>query len=120
MERCDENEAKCTVITVQSLIGGKWKIGLIWFISQRTRRFNELKKLLPGITQKMLTMQLRELEKDHIIHREVYPVVPPRVEYSLTEIGRKLLPVFGQMQQWGEEYLEYREKIDISNCRSNS
>ena len=69
-----------------------------------TRRFNELQRLLAGVTQRMLTLQLRELEHDGIVHREVYPQVPPKVEYSLTAFGRTLMPVIEAMHRWGEQY----------------
>lgn len=74
------------------------------FLNEETRRFNELQRLLAGITQRMLTLQLRELENDGIVHREVYPQVPPKVEYSLTEFGRTLMPVIEAMHRWGEQY----------------
>jgi len=75
-----------------------------YYLNEKTRRFNELQRLLAGITQRMLTLQLRELENDGIVHREVYPQVPPKVEYSLTEFGRTLMPVIEAMHRWGEQY----------------
>lgn len=78
---------------------------IIWHLGKEgTKRFSELKTLLPKITQKMLTSQLRELEADQIVHREVYPVVPPKVEYSLTEHGQSLIPVLESMYAWGKGY----------------
>ena len=94
----------CPVNTTLSVIGGKWKVLILYHLVEQTQRFNELRRLLPEITQRMLTLQLRELEEDGLIHREVYPVVPPKVEYSLTDFGRTLLPVIGSMHQWGVEY----------------
>ncbi|RDW16487.1 HxlR family transcriptional regulator [Oceanobacillus arenosus] len=89
------------------VIGGKWKMLILWHLGkQGTKRFNELKSLMPGITQRMLVKQLRELEEDLIVHREVYPVVPPKVEYSLTEHGISLLPILDMMYRWGEDYME--------------
>ncbi|RDW15517.1 winged helix-turn-helix transcriptional regulator [Oceanobacillus chungangensis] len=88
------------------VIGGKWKMLILWHLGkQGTKRFNELKSLMPGITQRMLVKQLRELEEDLIVHREVYPVVPPKVEYSLTEHGISLLPILDMMYRWGEDYM---------------
>ncbi|KMY53980.1 HxlR family transcriptional regulator [Bacillus sp. FJAT-27231] len=88
-----------------SVIGGKWKMLILWHLGKEgTKRFNELRTLMPGITQKMLVNQLRELEEDLIVHREVYPVVPPKVEYSLTEQGQSLIPILEIMYEWGKHY----------------
>jgi DNA-binding HxlR family transcriptional regulator len=92
----------CPVTTTLSVIGGKWKPIILWIIRDGRKRFGEIKRLIPAITQKMLTQQLRELEQDGIIHREVHPVVPPKVEYSLTDYGRTLIPVLQAMAEWGE------------------
>jgi len=95
----------CTFEITIDLIGGKWKPLIIWHLgSKGTKRFNELKKLIPGITQKMITQQLRELEADNLVKRTVYPQVPPKVEYSLTEFGESLMPILSLMCKWGEEY----------------
>jgi DNA-binding HxlR family transcriptional regulator len=94
----------CPVTTTLSVIGGKWKPIILYTIYKETRRFSEIKKLIPLISQKMLTQQLRELEADAIIHRQVYPVVPPKVEYSLTEYGRTLMPILEAMVAWGEKH----------------
>ena len=80
----------CPVTTTLSVIGGKWKPIIMYAIKEETKRFSQIKKLIPAISQKMLTQQLRELEEDGIINRQVYPVVPPKVEYTLTEYGRTL------------------------------
>ena len=101
----------CPVNTTLSVIGGKWKVLILYHLVEQTQRFNELRRLLPEITQRMLTLQLRELEEDGLIHREVYPVVPPKVEYSLTDFGRTLLPVIGSMHQWGVEYSRECQRI---------
>ena len=101
----------CPVNTTLSVIGGKWKVLILYHLVEQTQRFNELRRLLPEITQRMLTLQLRELEEDGLIHREVYPVVPPKVEYSLTDFGRTLLPVIGSMHQWGVEYSQECQRI---------
>ncbi|QLB20555.1 ArsR family transcriptional regulator [Vespertiliibacter pulmonis] len=94
----------CPVSTTLDIIGGKWKVLIIHHIAKETRRFNELQRLLGNVTQRMLTLQLRELENDGIVHREVYPQVPPKVEYSLTEFGSTLIPVIEAMYQWGQTY----------------
>ncbi|KAB2489478.1 winged helix-turn-helix transcriptional regulator [Priestia endophytica] len=90
-----------------SIIGGKWKMLILWHLGKEgTKRFGELKSLMPGITQRMLVSQLRELEEDLIVNRKVYPVVPPKVEYSLTEQGRSLMPILESMYEWGKTYME--------------
>lgn len=94
----------CPVNTTLELIGGKWKVLILHQLALKTQRFNELRRLMPVITQRMLTLQLRELEQDGLIHREVYPVVPPKVEYSLSEFGKTLLPVIHSMHDWGVKY----------------
>lgn len=91
----------CPVTATVSIIGGKWKPIILWILFQEKRRFSEIKRSIPKITQKMLTQQLRELEKDGIVHREVFPVVPPQVEYSLTQKGHTLAPILKAMEKWG-------------------
>lgn len=98
----------CPTETALDLIGGKWKGMILFYLYDDTRRFNELMRLIPGITQRMLTKQLRDLEKHDIIHREVYPQVPPKVEYSLTPLGQTLKPVIRGLEQWGIQYLNRR------------
>ena len=90
-----------------SIIGGKWKMPIMWHLGKDgTKRFGELKNLIPGVTQRMLVSQLRDLEKDLIVHREVYTVVPPKVEYSLTEKGKSLMPILDAMYEWGKNYIK--------------
>ena len=90
-----------------TVIGGKWKMLILWHLGKEgTKRFGELKSLMPGITQRMLVSQLRELEEDLIVNRKVYPVVPPKVEYSLTGHGRSLMPILESMYEWGKTYME--------------
>nr|RNJ68974.1 MAG: transcriptional regulator [Leptolyngbya sp. IPPAS B-1204] len=98
----------CAVESTLDVIGGRWKVLILRELFQGVRRFNELHRSLHGITQKMLTQQLRELEEDGIIHREVYLQVPPKVEYSLTETGETLKPILDAMHEWGVKYLERR------------
>lgn len=94
----------CAVETTLDIIGGRWKVLILHELFQGVRRFNELHRALNGVTQKMLTQQLRELEEAGIIHREVYPQVPPKVEYSLTPLGRTLEPILDAMHEWGKRY----------------
>ena len=96
----------CPVATTLELIGGKYKALILWHLSDGKLRFNELHKLIQNATPKMLTQQLRELESQKLIHREVYPVIPPKVEYSLTDLGRSLLPILVAMRDWGADYMK--------------
>ncbi|WP_084748672.1 winged helix-turn-helix transcriptional regulator [Clostridium mediterraneense] len=105
-----ETDCYLNVNEAIGVIGGKWKVLILWHITERTRRFNELRKLIPDISQKMLTNQLRELEKDNLICRTVYPEVPPRVEYSLTEYGGTLEPIFDALYDWGENHIKRKSK----------
>jgi len=100
-------EGSCPVAVVQNVISGKWKIVILWQLSQQTRRFNELQKLLPEISQGILTQQLRELERDGLVHREVYKEVPPKVEYSLTNIGESFIPVLNMIAEWADSYMSH-------------
>lgn len=95
----------CPVETTLDLIGGKYKALILWHLSDGTLRFSELRKLISGATPKMLTQQLRELEAQDLVHREVFPVIPPKVEYSLTELGATIMPILYAMRDWGTEYL---------------
>ncbi|MEI1423655.1 transcriptional regulator HypR [Bacillus cabrialesii] len=96
------NKEGCPVEFTLDVIGGKWKGILFYHMIDGKKRFNEFRRICPSITQRMLTLQLRELEADGIVHREVYHQVPPKVEYSLTEFGRTLEPIVLQMKAWGE------------------
>ncbi len=102
-----EQLARCESMSrLQSVISGKWKILIIWYISvYRIQRFGELQRRLDGITQSTLTKQLRELESDGFISRKIYPQVPPRTEYSLTETGESFVPILLEMQKWSEKNL---------------
>lgn len=91
---------------VVALIGGKWKLEILWLLNERIYRFNELRRTIPGVTQHMLTVQLRELEADGFVTRTIYPEVPPRVEYAITDDARKLKPVFDAIQAWALERQE--------------
>lgn len=103
-------QSKCPVTTTLSVIGGKWKPIILFIIQEEKKRFGQIKKLIPAITQKMLTQQLRELEQDGIIHRKVYPVVPPKVEYSMTDYGLSLSPILKAMAEWGQAHMDKAAK----------
>lgn len=100
----------CPVETTLSLIGDKWKVLILRDLITGTKRFGELKKSIGTVSQKVLTAQLRNMEENGLVHREVYAEVPPRVEYSLTELGQSLKPILDAMQNWGEEYKQNHEK----------
>ena len=94
----------CPVVTTVQLIGSKWKLLILRNLFMRPWRFNELRKNLVGISQKVLTDSLRALEEDGIVTRTVYPEVPPRVEYALSPLGESMKPILDAMEQWGTEY----------------
>jgi DNA-binding HxlR family transcriptional regulator len=98
------NELYCPVEITAGIIGGKWKPLILFYLQDQTRRFGEIQKLLPGVTKKMLTQRLRELERDGIVHRKVFAQVPPRVEYSLTRHGQSLRPILELMAGWGDKH----------------
>lgn len=102
----------CPFATTQKVLTGKWALVILYQLSTGTKRFNELQRNIPGVTQSILTRHLRQLEKDKLVHRKVYPEVPPRVEYSLTEIGHSFQGVLDQVEKWGLDYMEIlaREK----------
>ena len=104
----------CPVEATLDLIGGKYKTLILWHLAGGPQRFSQLQRLILRATPKMLTQQLRELEEDGLIHREVFPVVPPRVEYSLTARGESLLPILHAMRDWGTAFL--REQNLEPNC----
>ena len=109
-----DNTLNCPVSATLNLVGGKYKALILWHLAEKKLRFSQLNKLIPGATAKMLTQQLREMEAQNLIHREVYPVVPPKVEYSLTDLGVSLMPVLVAMRNWGADYL--RSQNITSNC----
>ena len=105
------NQCTDPITNSLKLIGGKWKIAIIYNLIDGPKRFGELKKILPPITQQMLTKQLRELESDHLIDRKVFEVIPPRVEYSLTDFGISILPVLDSLCKWSSEHEELIDAI---------
>lgn len=108
----------CPVETALSLTGDKWKMLIVRDLLTGTKRFGELKKSLTGISQKVLTQHLRIMEETGLVHREVYAEVPPRVEYSLTEVGRSLKMIHDAMWQWGEEYKKTIEMSEQANTEA--
>ena len=95
---------KCGIDVTLAVIGGKWKTSILWHLAIETMRFSQLQRQFSATTRKMLTQQLRELERDGLVHREVYPQVPPKVEYSLTEKGHSVMPILNQMCEWADGY----------------
>jgi Predicted transcriptional regulators len=105
--RIEIDQINCEKELTLALIGGKWKLIILWHLGiDGTKRFSELQRLIPHITQKILTNQLRELEEDQLVERTVYPVVPPKVEYKLTPYGDSLVPILKLMYNWGRHYGE--------------
>lgn len=103
-----EYDNNCPVGVVLKILGGKWKTLILYSLLDGTKRFNELRRIMPTVTQRMLTNQLRELEQDKIITRKIYAQVPPKVEYSLTETGWDLQPILEQLESWGKCYIAKR------------
>lgn len=103
----------CPVSVTLDLIGGKYKPLILWHLAENKLRFSQLTKLIPKATPKMLTQQLREMESQHLITRTVFPVVPPKVEYSITDLGKSLMPVLAAMRDWGSDFLK------LQNLKSN-
>ncbi|GAF21796.1 MULTISPECIES: winged helix-turn-helix transcriptional regulator [Shouchella] len=105
-------ESSCQVDTALEILVGKWKHKILFqLINHDVMRFNELKRAIPGITQKMLTSQLRELEQNDIIQRQVYPQIPPKVEYSMTPYGESLKPLLDAMHSWGSNHIKHLDQL---------
>lgn len=103
----------------QNVLMGKWKLTILWILHNKIRRFNELEKLIPLISHGVLAQQLKELERDGLIHRKVYEEVPPKVEYSLTEIGASFIPVMSQIMEWGVGYIKKTSTCNVDICIEN-
>lgn len=103
-KRSDDTRTRCSVESVIGVIGGRWKCVVLFRLTHGTRRFGELRRELPNITQRMLTLALRELEEDGLVRRTVYAEVPPRVDYELTTWGRSIEPILVAMCEWGDRY----------------
>ena len=115
MKKTCNNTILCPVDATIQLIGGKYKAIILWHLVDKTLRYSEIHRKMPNATDKMLAQQLRELERDGLIHRTVYPVVPPKTEYSLTDFGKTLTPILEAMCNWGSNYLEDMKKENCCN-----
>ena len=115
-----ETTYRCGVEVTLGVIGGKWKGLILWHLRLKTLRFSQLQRRLQTVTQKMLTQQLRELESDGLVHRQIYAEVPPRVEYSLTESGLTVVPILERMCDWGQNYLQETEETGIKGSSAQS
>ena len=104
-------EYHCAMDITMDYIGGKWKTVVLWYLRKDRKRFSELRRLIPNITEKMLSLQLKDLEKDGIVKRKVYPEVPPRVEYYLTDFGKTLIPMLEEIAKWGRSLAESKAKL---------
>ena len=104
------SSSPCPVEVFTELVAGKWKGGILYVLGKQTRRFGELRRELPGITTRVLSGQLRELEGDGLVNREDFKCIPPKVEYSLTPLGRQLVPILESMREWGSEYLRLQQE----------
>ena len=115
MKRKGHGEAGCAVEVTLGLIDGKWKGVILFHLQEGLLRFGELRRKMPGITQRMLTKQLRALEEDGLITRTVYPEVPPRVEYALSQTGQRLRPVIDALRAWG---IEHKARLEAASAAS--
>lgn len=106
MSKVSEKSYMCPLALSVDLLGGKWKLQILWHLKDDVLRYTELKKKLNKISQKILTLNLRELEQDGLVSRKIYPVSPPKVEYSLTEYGETILPILNEIHMWGKDYSE--------------
>lgn len=115
-----QSASQCHAEAVVNVIGGRWKIVIIWNLFQQTMRFSELVRAIPGVTEKMLIQQLREMERDGVVARQVYPQVPPKVEYSLTPLGESLKPVLDAMCEWGYKRSRKMRKSERETASSEA
>jgi DNA-binding HxlR family transcriptional regulator len=104
-------EYHCAMDVTMDFIGGKWKTVVLWYLRKEKKRFSELRKLIPNITEKMLSLQLKDLENDGLVKRKVYPEVPPKVEYYLTDFGKTLIPMLEEIAKWGRTLAESKGKM---------
>jgi DNA-binding HxlR family transcriptional regulator len=107
----------CGLEAALDVIGGKWKVVILWRLHPEPKRFGELKRLVVGITEKMLIQQLREMEADGLVFRKAYAEIPPRVEYSLTPMGISLMEVLGVLCEWGEEHMKQISSLHLCDAR---
>src|SRR5688572_26783412 len=113
------HEFHCAMDITMNYIGGKWKTVVLWYLRKDKKRFSELRKLIPNITEKMLSLQLKALENDGIVKRKVYRVVPPKVEYYLTDFGMTLIPMLEEIARWGRGFAESQGKLVDSPKRQS-
>ncbi len=104
-------EYHCAMDVTMDYIGGKWKTVVLWYLRKDKKRFSELRKLIPNITEKMLSLQLKDLENDGLVKRKIYPQVPPKVEYYLTDFGKTLIPMLEEIAQWGRTLAQSKGKM---------
>lgn len=107
----DGKEYHCAMDITMDFIGGKWKTVVLWYLRKDKKRFSELRKLIPNITEKMLSLQLKGLENDGLIGRRIYPQVPPKVEYFLTDFGKSLIPMLEEIAKWGRNLAQSKAKM---------
>lgn len=110
----------CPIAGSINIFGGKWKPEAIYFINLGPKRFNELRRLIPDVSQRMLTQQLRELQRDGIINRKQYLEIPPKVVYSLTDLGRTLIPIFQELEKWTNKNIKKIEKARTNYDKKNT
>jgi DNA-binding HxlR family transcriptional regulator len=115
-EQVAEMPEDCAIEVAMAVVGGKWKLLILKRLFEGTQRFGELRRAMPTITQRMLTRQLRELEADGLVHRTVYTQVPPKVEYSLTDVGRSLEAIASELDEWGRWYRAQRRGAAIPSA----
>jgi len=110
----------CGLDLIGEVLYGKWKIRLLWFINEGYKRPSELQRKIPDATRRVLNMQLKELEEHELITRKIYPVVPPKVEYSLTEFGKTLIPVISMLGNWGDKNEAHLRSVILKRLKSES
>src|SRR5574344_811644 len=115
----NDKEYRCSVAVTLDIFNDRWKLAIIWHLLDGEKRFKELHEIINEITQKTLTIKLKELEEKNIIHREVFPQIPPKVVYSLTSCGKNLKPVLEEMHKWGIEYVKEFGEITSENSCEN-
>lgn len=115
----DGKEYHCAMDVTMDYIGGKWKTVVLWYLRKDKKRFSELRRLIPAITEKMLSLQLKDLENDGLVKRKIYPEVPPKVEYYLTDFGKTLIPMLEEIAKWGRGLAESKGKmVDKDSIRT--
>lgn len=110
----NKKQYQCPVEVSVDLLSGKWKCLMLWHLNEGTKRYKELERIVPGVSQKMLTQQLKEMEKDGLVSRTVFPEVPPRVEYTLTELGKSAFPILEMMHSWAVEQLGLSDQAPLA------